>query len=130
MKFIDRDDGNAERMIESVFFCHENEEWVAETRLLADVDAEPVLYLLNARSGMVMMIDHYSAHHSVVQDAALRKAARPWDMQIEMLREKLINKKHLLRRIGCHSLSLDTGTSVRAPGYGSSKPLRRPSRPR
>ena len=111
MKFIDRDDNNSERMIESVFFCQENEEWVAETRLLADADAEPVSYLLNARSGMVMMIDHYSACHGIVQDTAPRKAAQPWSMQTEMLRGKLANKKHLLRRIGCHSLGLDTGTS-------------------
>ena len=107
-KFLDVDFNEEERVIRSVFFCNENYVWIAETSRLDEEEAD-VRYFLNAESKMDRMIDHFSGKYGERQKASKPLAA--WDLQKQKLREKLVNKKHLLRRLGCHAHGLDTPTA-------------------
>ena len=49
---------------------------------------------------MRKMIDHYSSRYGVTQTPVARPPEDPWFEQVQMIKKKLVNKVHLLRRIG------------------------------
>jgi hypothetical protein len=113
-KFVDVDvSAREERVVKNVFYREEDGEWVAQTERLDSEESadESDLedYFLNDESGMKNMILKYTSRHGVSQDTY--KSGEAWDLQTQKIREKLVNKKHMLRRAGCHVFGLWTTTA-------------------
>lgn len=107
-KMID-DDEREERVVVSVFYCDEADVWIAQTERVGSEESETEEYYLNDASDMKKMIDRYTTRHGGHQETY--KPPLPWAGQIQKIREKLVIKRHMLRRAGCHAFGLNTVTA-------------------